>query len=418
MSAIEIGRRIGAPGQRSGSCAVGPAAARSIAVRFIAGRALAERSVAVHSVAVRSIAALSTVLLSSVLLGAPAPVHAAEPASVVLYGVVDLSIGRTDARNALGHTRMMSGVQSGSRFGLRGSEDLGGGTRVNFVLESGFLANDGNSAQGGRLFGRAAWVGVSGRLGEARVGRQTSVSSLTLSDFDPFLGSYLNAGAQTTLLSYNANRADNTVSYSTPTMNGWRLSTDYSFDYDSRGATTSESSNLASAAVVYSNNGVSFAGTFETVDWGQGSPQQAAMRAAGGDRQPYVATLAGRWDLQPATLYGAVALMRHGSTIPAVPSPGQLTYFPGSSVKAAMLGATWRIGTGSILGSWQVSLPDNSGTLKQDNATHNQMVFSGGYSHDLSKRTNLYGIVAYLDGAWNDASRHEVQYAVGMRHRF
>ena len=349
---------------------------------------------------------------------ASAAASAAERPPVVLYGVVDLSIGRTDARNALGHTRMMSGVQSGSRFGLRGSEDIGGGNRINFVLESGFLANDGKSAQGGRLFGRAAWVGVSGRLGELRLGRQTSVSSLVLSEFDPFLGSYLNTGAQTTLLSYNANRADNTVSYATPVLHGWRLSMDYSFDYDSRGATTAQASNLASAALVHKQDNFSIAGTFETVDWGRGSPQQDAMRRAGADRQPYVATLAGTLDLQPATLYGGVAYMRHGSTIPAVPSPGQLTYFPGSTVKAAMLGATWRLGAGSILGSWQVSLPENSGTLKQQDATHRQMVYSGGYSHDLSKRTNVYGIVAYLDGGWQDRNRSEMQYAVGLRHRF
>lgn len=156
----------------------------------------------------------------------------AQQNAVTLYGVVDLSIAGFSTQERGTAINMQSGVQSGSRWGLRGSEDLGNGLRANFQLESGFLATNGNSAQGRRLFGRAAWVGVSGGFGDLRLGRQTSVSSATLADYDAFLASYLITGAQTALLPYNANRADNTVSYWSPSVGGLRAGVDASLDYD------------------------------------------------------------------------------------------------------------------------------------------------------------------------------------------
>ena len=88
--------------------------------------------------------------------------------SVILYGVVDLPI---EYNNHLapgfnqpgGGSRVglqTGGGLSGSRWGLRGTEDLGGGTKALFVLESGFGVDDGRSQQGGRLFGRPAYVGM------------------------------------------------------------------------------------------------------------------------------------------------------------------------------------------------------------------------------------------------------------------
>ena len=63
------------------------------------------------------------------------------------------------------------------------------------------------------------------------------------------------------------------------------------------------------------------------------------MVANGGYAAPYAYTLAGKWMGDPVTVYAAWSLMRNGSTIPSVPSPGQLVNFAGSSVQAAMVGA-------------------------------------------------------------------------------
>ncbi len=68
---------------------------------------------------------------------------------------------------------MTSGSVNGSRWGLRGSEDLGGGLKAIFTLENGFGINDGTLKQGGRLFGRQAFVGLSSdQFGAVTLGRQ------------------------------------------------------------------------------------------------------------------------------------------------------------------------------------------------------------------------------------------------------
>ena len=60
-----------------------------------------------------------------------------------------------------------------SRFGMRGTEDLGGGLKANFVLEAGLNLDDGSTGNGGgNFFSRSAWVGLSGGFGEVRLGRQ------------------------------------------------------------------------------------------------------------------------------------------------------------------------------------------------------------------------------------------------------
>jgi predicted porin len=93
--------------------------------------------------------------------------------SVTLYGIID--VGITYTNNSAGNSRWQeqSGVLQGSRWGLKGIEDLGGGTQVIFQLESGFSPNNGNLGQGGRLFGRQAYVGLSNeKYGTVTLGRQ------------------------------------------------------------------------------------------------------------------------------------------------------------------------------------------------------------------------------------------------------
>jgi predicted porin len=93
--------------------------------------------------------------------------------SVTLYGLID--VGVLYANNTGGHslTQMSSGNINGSRWGLRGTEDLGGGLQALFVIESGYSLNNGKLGQGGDLFGRQAYVGLSSSsLGTLTIGRQ------------------------------------------------------------------------------------------------------------------------------------------------------------------------------------------------------------------------------------------------------
>ena len=98
--------------------------------------------------------------------------------TVTLYGVLDEGVTYVNSArdaNGQGHSfvGMQSGVVQGSRWGLKGAEDLGGGLKAIFQLENGFNVNTGRSGQAGRLFGRQSFVGLSSnQWGTLTLGRQ------------------------------------------------------------------------------------------------------------------------------------------------------------------------------------------------------------------------------------------------------
>lgn len=149
---------------------------------------------------------------------------ASAQSSVILYGVADMGI---EYVNNLGNVptpangfnpgpahdavRLTSGHRAGSRWGLRGTEDLGGGWSSVFVLENGFNLDTGTLQQGGRLFGRQAYVGLtSAGVGQFSFGRQYTSMFEALANFSPTkYGGYEPAALQ----SGAAFREDNMVKY-------------------------------------------------------------------------------------------------------------------------------------------------------------------------------------------------------------
>lgn len=101
--------------------------------------------------------------------------------SLQLYGLVDLSIENVKVDGASGLTRVSNGNNASSRLGFKGTEDLGGGLKANFVLESAVGADVGSAgsaaagAASARFFDRSAWVGLSGNFGAFRIGRMDSL---------------------------------------------------------------------------------------------------------------------------------------------------------------------------------------------------------------------------------------------------
>jgi len=99
--------------------------------------------------------------------------------SVTLYGVIDNVI---DVSNQGGGTikKLQSGGAYGSRLGFTGSEDLGDGLAAVFTLEMGISTDTGVLQQGGRAFGRQAFVGLAGKWGSLTLGRQYAPQFYTL----------------------------------------------------------------------------------------------------------------------------------------------------------------------------------------------------------------------------------------------
>ncbi|CAH2806351.1 MAG: Outer membrane porin [uncultured Paraburkholderia sp.] len=143
--------------------------------------------------------------------------------SVTLYGIADVGLEHINNTSAGGaQTREVSGNLSGSRWGLKGVEELGGGLKAIFQLESGFNINDGTTAQStkglgtnasttSRLFGRQAWVGLSFKDQQLTMGRQNSVLYDQAVTFDP-----MGASSRYSALSVDyamAGRVDDSVKY-------------------------------------------------------------------------------------------------------------------------------------------------------------------------------------------------------------
>ena len=155
--------------------------------------------------------------------------------SVTLYGVIDTGIEYVShANTGGGKVIRMPGItgELPSRWGLRGSEDLGGGLKTVFQLENGFNPRGGDMGQGGRLFGRQAWVGLQGPWGQVSLGRQYSMTFWGLTDSD-ILGPDIYGSASLDAYIPNA-RSDNTIAYM-GAFHGLTLGATYSLGRDSAG---------------------------------------------------------------------------------------------------------------------------------------------------------------------------------------
>jgi predicted porin len=170
------------------------------------------------------------------LLGAPVWAQ-----SVTLYGVVDTGVEYVNRIGAAHDNVVRMPNLAGtvpSRWGLRGTEDLGGGLKSLFVLESGFASDSGAANQGGRLFGRQALVGLSGQWGQLSIGRQYTMLFWSTLDSDILGPNTFSSGS---LDSYLPNaRADNSIAYK-GTFGGFTIGATYSFGRDSVNAGPSPS---------------------------------------------------------------------------------------------------------------------------------------------------------------------------------
>ncbi|MDR5785497.1 porin [Caballeronia sp. LP003] len=151
--------------------------------------------------------------------------------SVTLYGIIDQ--GFILNQNAAGSRQyqMVSGVLSGSRFGLRGTEDLGGGLHAMFWLENGFNAGTGALGNGGLLFGRQAVVGlVSDKWGTVTLGRQYDSSVEYVAPLTPTSqwAGYLVTNPGDVEDYSVANHVNNSIKYASPKYAGFSFGGLYS----------------------------------------------------------------------------------------------------------------------------------------------------------------------------------------------
>ena len=165
-------------------------------------------------------------LVALAVLGTLAGTASAQ-SSVTLFGVLDANV-RYVKTGGVSLNQVATDGQQTSRVGLRGTEDLGGGLKANFFLDSQLQSDTGiagDTTVAGKFWNRRATVGLSGDFGEFRIGRdKTSVRNL-IDDADAF--GTVGLGAVTSVAanalgsgSLNNNRSDNQVRYFLPSNLG------------------------------------------------------------------------------------------------------------------------------------------------------------------------------------------------------
>ncbi|MFJ1301945.1 porin [Pseudomonadota bacterium AL_CKDN230030165-1A_HGKHYDSX7] len=361
-----------------------------------------------------------TLLSTAVLALMAGAAHA--DSSVTLYGIIDTGIGYQRVKGLdtqLSKFGMASGVSSGSRWGLRGAEDLGDGLSAVFVLESGFNSLNGVSAQGNRLFGRQATVGLkSNAWGQIDFGRQTNIASKFLSAIDPFGAGYGQANFGHLFSAANTVRYDNMIMYQTPSFSGFQAGVGYSFSIDNvapgGGYPTADNPRAITAGVRYVNGPLNVALSYDRLKPGHDNPANGI--------NPSSWILGGSYDFEVVKLALAYGQTRdgwfQGQNISPFSGGGlqPLDYqsfrvYEDQKVQSTLVGLSAPIGGAStIMTSWQ-----HGRMTDMDTKTN---VFSVGYTYDLSKRTNFYAVASYTK---NFAFKDDVTSSVGLvgvRHRF
>lgn len=326
--------------------------------------------------------------VAAALFGSAA--HAQTTASggsgVTVYGIADMYV--QTARGDATLNRVQSGGLSGSRFGVRGTEDLGSGLYAFFVLEAGINVDDGTSGQGGITFGRQSLVGLKGNFGTVSLGRQYSSLYNVTNEFSAFsnnvtgpstavIGGFAGGyepvrGASPTATPPAAGatgsggpaRISNSVRYETPTFAGFRAGALYGAG-EVAGATNDQ--RLVDVFVRYTY------GPFDAM------VSHVDDQTTGIDPTDVTTTtVGGAWTIGPARVLAG--------------------YMDVNDKRAANLdgkgwwvGGDWRLAPRHLIrAQYVVSEPD----FGADNKTR---ALGAGYQFDLSKRTALYTSLTRFD---------------------
>lgn len=325
-------------------------------------------------------------LIACAVLGTLAGTASAQTA-LNIYGIVDAGLVSERGGPAGNVTGLGGGIQSGSRLGFKGSEDLGGGLSAKFVLEAGFGVDDGVSRQGGTLFGRQAYVGLASRAGELTLGRQYSPHFLALDQIDPFATGL--AGTSTNLMS-TVRRMDNTVKLATPNWSGFSGELAYGFG---EVAGNNKANRQIGASVGYDNGPLVMK-----------LAHHRAEDALATDRAKH-SLLAGKYD------FGVVALSLGFGVDKGLGSTDSRDY---------LIGASMPVGAGTVLASY---IRKNDRSPLNADATQ----WALGYTYALSKRTNLYTSyarihndpgAAFTVGNATDLGSGDKAFNIGIRHKF
>lgn len=314
--------------------------------------------------------------------------------SVTVYGLADVylaSVRTDDGKGAtLTQTKLDSGAINSSRWGLKGTEDLGGGLKANFLLEQGFDISTG-AGTAGQAFSRQAYVGFSGGFGEVKLGKvwtaYDDVSGASDAVFDSALSPMNHVFVST---NYQANPG-NTIYYVTPTFNGFNGAFSYSLGENK--TATLDASSVTAVNLAYGAGPLAVHFGYQV---------EKAQAAASNDVK--FTRLGGTYDFGVAT-----AKLTYGK----VSNVGGVN---GSDASEWQIGADVPVSSALTL-SVSYAKSDDTQPAGVYQESRKGWGFAGAYT--LSKRTFLYGGFTSNSTSQLNASDSKLDiFAVGVQHKF
>jgi predicted porin len=346
---------------------------------------------------------------------AAAALSAAIPAfaqsSVTLYGVVDNGIGYQNNAATLGSTtgghsatKMTSGVWLGDRFGLKGSEDLGGGTKAIFQLEEGFSGATGAMSVSNTMFSRTALVGMTNpAFGTLTAGRQYASYYQFLTPYSPttWLTGFYGAHPGDVDGLDSIYRANNTLVYTSPTMYGFSASGSYSLGGV---AGSFNAGSTWSVALQYVNGPLGAAAAFSRINNstpGGGAFGAASTTSNAGAEIGVSAVTNGYQTARAQQRVGVGALYKFSPSWDVSATYTNVQYIAGSG---SLFHDTAIFNTGGVVLHWEPSTHwDFAGGYSYTRATKSNGIssnaqyqqFNLSQYYSLSKRTGIYVLEAY-----------------------
>nr|WP_315245646.1 porin [uncultured Albidiferax sp.] len=329
---------------------------------------------------------------SLIALAVLASTGAMAQSSVTLYGLVDVGLQSSKVDGGVRKNEVSSGNVNGSRFGLKGSEDLGGGLKALFVLENGFNVDNGSSRTPGSMFDRQAYVGLAGGFGEVRIGNvKTAFDDTAINSNSLFDSNYAPAYAA---WAFNyAGAPGNSLYYTSPSFGGVTATVSYALG-ENKTATTS-AKGVAAVNVQYSGGPI-YASLAYQEDKRAAPGVGSVADAANKDTLANVS-----YDLGVVKLLGSYS--RHVATDETKSNQFQV-------------GVDVPVGSAlTVTGGYAYSKDKQFGVTGEKRQS-----FGLGAKYALSKRTFVYTAATYAEykaPVTNDKTKGDI-YAIGIQHSF
>ena len=362
--------------------------------------------------------------------------------NVTLYGVIEEGVVLEKAKHGDTTVDLRSGFDQGSRWGIKGTEDLGNGYSVGFILEQGFNVDSGDEATSGKAFSREAFMYVNGGFGKLGFGR---TGALSFAQSNAILtgwafGTAYGLSSWTSAIGNNFSRMDNVVSYATPVFDGFSVHAMYSNGLTGDSEKWSDNNHYYGIGVKYQANAIRSSLIFEAADNKGTATADTLVSDVLTENQWNALKQTPAWSTVKDDVVKAGTAKKKalyvinygfeynlGSWTPmfayqfAHQNQGRRTHMFGLSAKADVAGGNVMIGARYLFGKDKATKVGAS-ELSVDGDVRAWNI-GAAYVYPLSKRTALKAFAGYADSGkeWKNVEAvgyNGYQVYLGMRHSF